>query len=80
MNGDDWSVNRNSQLLLWVPPYLRTGLQGPNTLVIHNRGSLKLKFESVVIGSRWREYYAGRLIRALYAGISSPVCLMILVS
>jgi hypothetical protein len=61
-----WVTGPNSQLLLWVPRDLRTGLKFPrNTAVIHNHGSFELDFDGVLMGSRWAECYSDSFWYAL---------------
>jgi hypothetical protein len=56
MSEDGWVVGREGQLQ--VPPDLRTGLKWPqNTAVIYKRGSLELRFDGVLFGTRWQDCY-----------------------
>jgi WD40 repeat protein len=61
LRDDGWATTRDERRLLWVPADLRTGLLRPrNRAVIYRYGSLRLNFDSVMMGERWRECYINR--------------------
>ncbi|KAJ6627752.1 WD40-repeat-containing domain protein, partial [Mycena sp. CBHHK59/15] len=52
---DGWMLNPPSDLIYWIPPWLREGLYAPrNTLVIRCRGTTKLDFSDFVHGTEWQ--------------------------
>ncbi|KAF7358415.1 WD40 repeat-like protein [Mycena venus] len=53
---DGWIVNSSSELIVWIPPWLRDGLYFPHTsLVISASGTAKLDFSRFVHGTSWEE-------------------------
>ncbi|KAF7363054.1 WD40 repeat-like protein [Mycena venus] len=53
---DGWILNAQSQLMLWIPPWLRDGLHLPQTsLVISASGTTRLDFTQFVHGKSWEE-------------------------
>ncbi|KAJ6627729.1 WD40 repeat-like protein [Mycena sp. CBHHK59/15] len=53
---DGWMLNPPSDLICWIPPWLREGLYAPrNTLVIHRRGATKLDYTDLVHGTEWQK-------------------------
>ncbi|KAF7368290.1 WD40 repeat-like protein [Mycena venus] len=55
---DGWIVNSASQLLLWIPAWLRDGLYYPHTsLVISASGTTKLDFTDFAHGTSWQECF-----------------------
>ncbi|KAJ7035243.1 hypothetical protein C8F04DRAFT_1098622 [Mycena alexandri] len=53
---DGWIVDSGSELILWVPPWLRRGLYYPhNSLIIPTDGTAKLDFSRFVHGTSWQE-------------------------
>ncbi|KAF7346977.1 WD40 repeat-like protein [Mycena venus] len=53
---DGWILNAQSQLMLWIPPWLRDGLYLPqNSLVMSASGTTKLDFSRFVHGTSWEE-------------------------
>ncbi|KAJ6586710.1 hypothetical protein B0H10DRAFT_828873 [Mycena sp. CBHHK59/15] len=52
---DGWIINPPSDLICWIPPWLRNSLYFPcNTLVIHPGGTTKLDFSTFVHGTEWQ--------------------------
>ncbi|KAF7363053.1 WD40 repeat-like protein [Mycena venus] len=53
---DGWILNAQSQLIIWIPPWLRDGLYLPqNSLVISASGTTKLDFSQFVHGTSWED-------------------------
>jgi WD40 repeat protein len=53
---DGWILSPASQLILWVPPWLREGLYFPETsLVISVSGTTQLDFSDFAHGTSWQE-------------------------
>ncbi|KAF7363065.1 WD40 repeat-like protein [Mycena venus] len=53
---DGWILNTKSELILWIPPWLRDGLHLPqNSLVISASGTTTLDFTQFVHGTSWEE-------------------------
>ncbi|EJD05239.1 WD40 repeat-like protein [Fomitiporia mediterranea MF3/22] len=58
MDKDGWIHGREGELLVWVPPDLRTTLWRPqNTAIINCAFLTKLDFSNATLGERWQECF-----------------------
>ena len=52
-----WMQRKDSELLLWLPPYYRRGLWGPNVKMVIGTHTTKLCFTQFVHGTSWTHCY-----------------------
>ncbi|CAE6450742.1 unnamed protein product, partial [Rhizoctonia solani] len=58
LNTSGWIIDKQGQLVIWVPPEMRSLLMRPRSkLLLSKKGWFRLKFGDTRLGKAWSEYY-----------------------